>query len=205
MSEDNIETTHPEFLWYELVSSDVMFQQGDIIRDFPIPEPPIEIYSREFFLVEGNTSILGAEIKKYDVIVMTQSCDFIKFKPDNAVNLCPIYDLKIAIKPNGQSLSNPDSWDKLRKGMLVHSHLLNQCEISGYKFDYKVVDLHRVLSVPFRVLQVIQSSMVSDENTINRFRVRLLPPYREHLAQAFARQFMRVGLPQDLPEKFPYK
>ncbi len=30
-------------------------------------------------------------------------------------------------------------------------------------------------------------------------RPRLLPPYREHLAQAFARFFMRVGLPVDIP------
>ena len=27
-------------------------------------------------------------------------------------------------------------------------------------------------------------------------RLRLRPPYREHLSQAFARFFMRVGLPQ---------
>jgi len=31
-------------------------------------------------------------------------------------------------------------------------------------------------------------------------RLRLLPPYREHLSQAFARFFMRVGLPVDIPE-----
>jgi hypothetical protein len=29
-------------------------------------------------------------------------------------------------------------------------------------------------------------------------RIRLLPPYREHLSQAFARYFMRVGLPLDI-------
>jgi hypothetical protein len=28
-------------------------------------------------------------------------------------------------------------------------------------------------------------------------RMVLPPPYREHLAQAFARYFMRVGLPHD--------
>ena len=33
-------------------------------------------------------------------------------------------------------------------------------------------------------------------------RLRLLPPYREHLGQAFARYFMRVGLPVDIP---PFK
>jgi hypothetical protein len=27
----------------------------------------------------------------------------------------------------------------------------------------------------------------------------LLPPYREHLSQAFARFFMRVGLPVEVP------
>jgi hypothetical protein len=32
-------------------------------------------------------------------------------------------------------------------------------------------------------------------------RLRLCPPYREHLAQAFARFFMRVGLPSDIPEE----
>ena len=30
-------------------------------------------------------------------------------------------------------------------------------------------------------------------------RLRLLPPYREHLSQSFARFFMRVGLPIDTP------
>jgi len=29
-------------------------------------------------------------------------------------------------------------------------------------------------------------------------RLRLRPPYREHLSQAFARFFMRVGLPTDI-------
>jgi len=29
-------------------------------------------------------------------------------------------------------------------------------------------------------------------------RIRLLPPYREHLSQSFARYFMKVGLPQDI-------
>ena len=32
-------------------------------------------------------------------------------------------------------------------------------------------------------------------------RLRLCPPYREHLAQSFARFFMRVGLPIDIPEE----
>jgi len=34
-------------------------------------------------------------------------------------------------------------------------------------------------------------------------RVRLSPSYREHLAQAFARFFMRVGLPVDITPFIP--
>jgi maleate cis-trans isomerase len=32
-------------------------------------------------------------------------------------------------------------------------------------------------------------------------RVRLLSPYKEHLSQAFARYFMRVGLPRPLADE----
>ncbi len=32
-------------------------------------------------------------------------------------------------------------------------------------------------------------------------RVRLLSPYKEHLSQAFARYFMRVGLPRPLKDE----
>jgi len=35
-------------------------------------------------------------------------------------------------------------------------------------------------------------------------RLRLLPPHREQLSQAFARFFMRVDLPIELPEDPPY-
>jgi hypothetical protein len=36
-------------------------------------------------------------------------------------------------------------------------------------------------------------------------RIRMLPPYREYLAQAFAWQFMRIGLPIDIPKNYPYQ
>jgi hypothetical protein len=32
-------------------------------------------------------------------------------------------------------------------------------------------------------------------------RLRLCPPYKEHLAQALARFFMRVGLPVGIPKE----
>jgi hypothetical protein len=50
------------------------------------------------------------------------------------------------------------------------------------------VDFHEVFTLPraFLERQLAQRGQP---------RLRLLPPYREHLSQAFARFFMRVGLP----------
>lgn len=50
------------------------------------------------------------------------------------------------------------------------------------------MDFHEVFTVP---REFLESLLVARGGT----RPRLLPPYREHLSQAFARYFMRVGLP----------
>ena len=57
-----------------------------------------------------------------------------------------------------------------------------------------LVDLERVFTLSVDALRTFAESKGE--------RVRLLPPYREHLSQAFARFFMRVGLPVDIP---PFK
>jgi len=57
-------------------------------------------------------------------------------------------------------------------------------------YHYLVVDFKNVYS--------INRSTLNDTVKNLKNRIRLLPPYREHLSQAFARYFMRVGLPQDI-------
>lgn len=54
---------------------------------------------------------------------------------------------------------------------------------------WSVVDFHRVFVLPRAVVRAVAHSAGP--------RLRLRPPYREYLAQAFARYFMRVGLPLD--------
>lgn len=56
---------------------------------------------------------------------------------------------------------------------------------------YQVVDFRNIYSVSLNFL--------SDLTMKKGERLRLLPPYREHLSQSFARFFMRVGLPVDIP------
>jgi len=68
------------------------------------------------------------------------------------------------------------------------------CKINGFESEYLIVDFRSIFSVHFDFLV----EFVKEKGD----RIRLLSPYREHLSQAFARFFMRVGLPVDIP---PFK
>ena len=59
------------------------------------------------------------------------------------------------------------------------------------EWDFTLVDFSRVFTVDAGLVRELAGSQGP--------RLRLNPPYREHLAQAFARFFMRVGLPVDIP------
>lgn len=68
--------------------------------------------------------------------------------------------------------------------------MLNQCSVTGFvSNEVGIVSFRQVFSVPMDYLRA---------HAKKRPRLRLLPPYREQLAQAFARYFMRVGLPVDI-------
>jgi len=54
----------------------------------------------------------------------------------------------------------------------------------------RIVDFGRIFSLPKAFVHQFAAKQGK--------RLRLSPPYREHLSQSFARFFMRVGLPQDI-------
>ena len=83
------------------------------------------------------------------------------------------------------------AWDEARKGRLPTYHVLNRCELPGHDRDFQLVDFSRVFTIAVGLTRDLAESQGT--------RLRLNPPYREHLAQAFARFFMRVGLPVDIP------
>ena len=66
--------------------------------------------------------------------------------------------------------------------------LLHRRELEP-RLDWSVVDFHRLFVLPKAIARRFADQSGS--------RLRLRSPYREHLAQAFARYFMRVGLPHD--------
>ncbi|MHB8278675.1 MAG: hypothetical protein ACYDIA_13615 [Candidatus Humimicrobiaceae bacterium] len=177
MSTGSDEINYP---WYSKVKSNNPLQQGDFVLKCQIFQPTVEAFSK------GQN--IKAIVKEYDVIIMSQSCDLIAEKI-NLVLVCPFHSLTQLgnIYPNYR---DSEMKNNLRKGFVSGMHLLNECTING-NADYLVVDFKSVYAVPLPFLKQIVS--------IRDSRIRLLPPYREHLSQSFARFFMRVGLPSDIP------
>lgn len=107
--------------------------------------------------------------------------------------MCPWFDLWAfvdAAKKSGENWSTTIRED-LRRGNLPGYHLLNDTVQDGIQLGLGIVDFHEVYTAPTSHLREFAAKCGK--------RLRLRPPYREHLGQAFARFFMRVGLPVDIP------
>jgi hypothetical protein len=170
-----------DYPWYEVVSEEDELMQGDFIKDCPVVIPPSEI-----------SDDIKVRIINYDVVIMSQSCDLVQRKLD-LVLVCPVWFLN-EFEKKSDFFKSKKGKEALRQGNVPGYHLLNKCEIDGFQTDYLVVDFRNVYSVPFDFIVGLAKGRGK--------RLRLLPPYREHLSQAFARFFMRVGLPVDIP---PFK
>jgi hypothetical protein len=132
-----------------------------------------------------------------DLVVMTQACDLEHAKITSVV-LCPHYGLeefKNAWEEDQRGKGqNPTAkaWrrycDEICEGTVWNLDLLNAQSDGGVELEHRIVDFHEVFTAPRLVLE----SLLTPRNVAGP---QLLPPYREHLSQAFARYFMRVGLP----------
>jgi len=169
-----------DYSWYTIVNAKSDLMQGDFINECPIVVPPSEI---------TNEEVKEVSIKNYNVVVMSQSCDLAQKNLD-LVLVCPVWPLS-EVEREKPDYGKPKMKEKLKRGYLPGYHLLNRCSIEKFQTDYLLVDFRNVYSISFDFLvELVQKKGK---------RVRLLPPYREHLSQAFARFFMRVGLPVDIP------
>lgn len=165
--------------WYKVVNDDDTLEQGDILNDCPILIPHKDIVT--------NPEVV---IKTYDIIVMSQSCDLEQRKLD-LVLVSPIWKMSDFEQSNAFYKGNKAK-EGLRRGYIPGYHLLNKSTISGFEKEYLVVDFRNVYGINFE--------FIIDFANNQEKRLRLLSPYKEHLSQAFARFFMRVGLPSDIPQ-----
>jgi len=139
-----------------------------------------------YLQVDAAGEVIRSE---YDVVILSQSCDLANDKLD-IVQVCPYWPLD-ALAANVAFLQTRKGKEELRRGNLPGYHLLNRCELPGLETNFLVVDFRTVFGVKLASLKGLAAERSP--------RPCLLPPYREHLAQAFARFFMRVGLPVDIP------
>ena len=175
--------------WYCLVNSDEL-EQGDILEYCPVFAPPLDLTLDS--LEDGEADFTW---EKRDVIIMSQSCDLVKGREKvKEVLLCTVWNRSELAELPGGDLSVKAGMEQVRKGRLAGLQMLNKCELSDTERDFRVVDFRRTYTLP---LDFCREFARKSEN-----RIRLLSPYREHLSQGFARFFMRVGLPTDIP---PFK
>jgi hypothetical protein len=167
--------------WYEAVEGGTL-EQGDLLLQCPVFVPHLE----SFPLVENQD--VDIFIQYFDVIVMTQSCDLENGKTQDVV-LCAHWDLEGA-KKHDPALARSGALSEIKSGRRPRYTLLNRSEQTEPALGLRIVDCGKVFCLP---LTFVQSLAVQQGP-----RLRLLSPYREHLSQAFARFFMRVGLPQDI-------
>jgi len=172
-----------DYPWYIKLEKSADLQQGDLIENCPVIIPPA---------VLSQDAYLEFEVKLLNAVIMTQSCDLAS-KHTELVLVCPYYTLGTFLNnlPADQT-STPKArtkiMDNLRKGHFAAYHLLNKQD--DIVPELMVVDFKNVYGVHLKTLTEITTQTVT--------RIRLLSPYREHLSQAFARYFMRVGLPMDI-------
>lgn len=159
--------------WYQVVQS-APIEQGDFFVACPLYRATADGSIRR------DTS---------DVVVLSHSCDLAHDKLE-LVQVCPYWPLE-ALAAREEYFRGKRGREDLRRGNLPGYHLLNRCSLAGFERDFSVVDFRSLFGVSLATLKEMATSPSS--------RLRLLPPYREHLAQAFARFFMRVGLPVDVP------
>ena len=171
--------------WYEVTQGSELLQ-GDLLRNCPIPR----VRGLEQWPLRVGQP-LEVDIDQEDVVIVSQSCDLANDKIQDVV-LAQVLDWSIACRElirQGNTFARSRNFRRaLVAGNIPSLSLLHKHERAP-TLGWSIVDFHRlfVLSKPV-VIAVAQAAGP---------RLRLRSPYREHLAQALARYFMRVGLPHE--------
>jgi hypothetical protein len=161
--------------WYSDDHS-LPLEQGDLLDNF-------DIY--QFQVVSG--SLMPVRVRSRRVVVMTQSCDIPKAA--QATLLLAEVESYETVATTGTDPSRYRSTafrKSLAEGTAIGFFLLPPFGALNWSL------------VNFRALHVLPKDYVSEASSGESAVVRLASPYKEHLAQSFARYMMRVGLASTL-------
>lgn len=169
--------------WYRTTSNEEGLKQCDIILNCPIIIPPNSTNPETWKPVT---------IEYYDVIIMSQSCD-LQHDKIKLVLVAPIFSLANFSNANNQ-FKDYKLREAMRLGNLPGYHLLN-----SYNFETREDLKDELLVVDFKSIFSVNIDFLKAFTLEQKELIGLKSPYIEHLAQAFARFLMRVGLPSTLP------
>lgn len=171
--------------WYEITEGTVLYQ-GDLLKDCPV------------FVLDGPLawplpidSNLDIGAKTLDLVVMTQSCDLENDKIEDVLLARVVHwqeVVRIEVQRGNEAVRSSKFRKLLVDGNVPGLSLLHKRD-QPPALPWSVVDFRKLFTLPIRFAKQFAASSGP--------RLRLCSPYREHLAQAFARYFMRVGLPHD--------
>jgi hypothetical protein len=168
--------------WYEIVDERDL-AQGDILLHCPVAR--VETFAHPL------PDDLEVVVDRHHLIMLSQSCDLVNDKVDDVL-LAAVLDYRDLVAREGNANPVVKS-KKFRKGA-VDGNLPSYSLLPPFdgvpNFEWSLVDFHHLFTLP----KVYAEEFAEAAGA----RLRLVPPYREHLAQAFSRYMMRVGLPTPL-------
>lgn len=170
-----------DYPWYEIVEGGGL-EQGDILKACPILLPAYTDDDSGIALATAHT------FQRFDIVILTQSCDLVNAKLEEVI-VCPHWDLT-EIGQVVPTLATKGAQTEILKGRRARYTMLECCTLTDAEMGVRVVDLGQIYTLPKYALIKLAAAQSP--------RLRLRSPYREYLSQAFARFFMRVGLPQDI-------
>ncbi len=169
--------------WWSVITGTEL-EQGDLFFDVPT--------------LRGLSStdapdVITASIARVDAIIVTQSCDLEHAKSSRVLlaRVVSWADFVEAQLDGGNSAVESSAYiQNLIRGNIPPLTLLHK-RLKQPVFPWSVAN--------FRDLHVVERAQLDAQTAQagSMTRLRLRSPYKEHFAQAFARYFMRVGLPLD--------
>ena len=171
--------------WYEITQGDEL-EQGNLLTNCPVTR--VRGFE-QWPLPVGHP--IEVEVYLENLVILSQSCDLANDKIQDVI-LAQVLDWRTAsaeLVQQGNLFARSKQFRRaLIAGNIPSLSLLHKRD-GIPRLGWSVVDFHRVFVLPKTVVTAVAQAAGS--------RLRLRSPYREYLAQAFARYFMRVGLPLD--------
>jgi hypothetical protein len=161
-------------IWYQAISEGSL-EQGDILTDITTPRAVID---------SNGQGLIRIGVGSY--VVLSQTCDLEndKVKEVLLANVISYQQLAHEVGANARSKKFREA---LIQGTDIAFFLLH--EFAGPpSLEWSVVNFHQL-----RLADIVSCrAQAADLGP----RLRMVPPYKENLAQSFGRYMMRVALPQ---------